>query len=418
MSPIIKKSRIFLLVLVAMASTLAGGAWRLKSLIKPESGDIKQTVQFDEKTGSINILVVGLDDLEGVNRSDTLAFVTVDIDNKIVKTMSIPRDTRTTIRGHGTQKINHAFVYGGIDLLKETVVNLLGMPIHYYMIINYQSFPKIVNTLGGVDIDVQKNLRYQDKAGGLYIDIKKGWRHLDGKTALEYVRFRHDALGDIGRIQRQQQFLKALLKRIYDPSTMSRLPEVTKELLSVIQCDIPLTQGIQLGTYMKDISPENVFFLTLPGKSAMINGVSYWSPDLLKTSTLLTTPISQDIADSGEEHQDGENSGEEIEAMLKNITRPIAVLNGSGTAGLSKTISSKLESRGIEVGYVGNAKHFDYHYSTITYRPGEEGKKIALALAGLCRIPENLVKEDRGLSYAAALIIGHDKDRITSALDR
>ncbi|NCC95773.1 MAG: LytR family transcriptional regulator, partial [Synergistales bacterium] len=290
----VKKTKIVFLLLVATVSMAAGGAWRIRSLVTPDAGDIKQTVQFDEKTGNVNLLVIGLDDVEGVNRSDTLAFVTIDIDNKTIKAMSIPRDTRTTIRGRGTQKINHAFAYGGVDLVKETVVNLIGMPIHYYMVINYNNFPEIVDTLGGVDIDVPKNLKYQDKAGGLYIDIKKGWRHLDGKTALEFVRFRHDALGDIGRIQRQQQFLKALLKRIYDPANMSRLTDITKELLSVIKSDIPITQGIQLASYLKDISPQNVFFLTMPGKPAMIGGGSYWSPDLAATSTLLTSPLSYD----------------------------------------------------------------------------------------------------------------------------
>ncbi len=414
----VKKTKIVFLLLVATVSMAAGGAWRIRSLVTPDAGDIKQTVQFDEKTGNVNLLVIGLDDVEGVNRSDTLAFVTIDIDNKTIKAMSIPRDTRTTIRGKGTQKINHAFAYGGVDLVKETVVNLIGMPIHYYMVINYNNFPEIVDTLGGVDIDVPKNLKYQDKAGGLYIDIKKGWRHLDGKTALEFVRFRHDALGDIGRIQRQQQFLKALLKRIYDPANMSRLTDITKELLSVIKSDIPITQGIQLASYLKDISPQNVFFLTMPGKPAMIGGGSYWSPDLAATSTLLTSPLSYDpeMGVSGDLSNDQKR--EELESLSNLIAKPIAILNGAGTSGLGRLASSKMERLGIEVAYTGNAKHFDYHYSTIGYSPGEGNREIALALAEMCRISVNLVKEDRSTTYAAVLILGKDKDKVIEALDR
>lgn len=415
----VKKTKIVFLILVAVVSVAAGGAWRIRSLVAPDAGDIKQTIQFDEKTGNINILLVGLDDVERVNRSDTLAFVTLDIDNKTIKAMSIPRDTRTTIRGKGTQKINHAFAYGGVDLLKETVVNLIGMPIHYYMVINYNNFPRIVDLLGGVDIDVPKNLRYQDRAGGLYIDIKKGWRHLDGKTALEFVRFRHDALGDIGRIQRQQQFLKALLKKVYDPSNMDRMTELTRELLSVIQSDIPISQGLQLASYLKDTSPENVFFMTMPGKPAVIGGGSYWSPDLVATSTMLTSSENHGLfSGASEDNTDSGNSDKaQFELFLKSITKPIAILNGAGVAGLGRQASSKMESLGVEVAYTGNAKHFDYHYSTVTYNSGDRSREMALALAGMCRIPENLVKEDRSLSYALVLTLGKDYDKVITSLE-
>ncbi|MEA3283491.1 MAG: LCP family protein [Synergistota bacterium] len=412
----VRKTRILFLIFVALVATVAGGAWRLKGLVSPEAQDIKQKIQFDEKTGSINILALGVDDVEGVHRSDTIAFITLDIDNKRIKVMSLPRDTRTTIRDHGTQKINHSYAYGGVDLLKETVVNLIGMPIHYTLAVNYESFPKIVDSLGGIDVDVQKNLHYRDNAGGLYINIKKGWRYLDGKTALEYVRFRHDALGDIGRIKRQQRFLKALLKKLYDPSTMSHLSEITEEILSVVETDIPPSQALQLISYLKDISPERISFFTMPGKAAMINGASYWSPDLLQTSTLLTS--SQDLSGAMDLSGQDEAKAGLVEGLVSEINRPIAVLNGDGTSGLGKEISSRLEKHGIEVAYVGNAKHFDFHYSTINHKPGEDSKDVALALARLSGIPENLVKEDRGASYSATLILGHDKDRIIANLDR
>ncbi len=414
----VRRTKILFLLLVSLVSVAAGGAWRVKSLVVPDAGDIKQTVQFDEKTGSINILLIGLDDVESVHRSDTLAFITLDIDNKVIKAMSIPRDTRTPIRGRGTQKINHAYAFGGVDLVKETVVNLIGMPVHYSMVINYNNFPKIVDMLGGVEIDVPKNLKYQDRAGGLYIDIKKGWRHMDGKTALEFVRFRHDALGDIGRIQRQQQFLKALLKKIYDPSNMNRLTELTKELLEVVKSDIPVTQGIQLASYLKDISPQNVLFMTMPGKPAMIGGGSYWSPDLVATSTMLTSMGSSDILPDPSETTEENEGKEELEQLIVKIIKPIAILNGVGSAGLGRQASSKMERFGIEVAYTGNAKHFDYRHSVINYGPGEGNKEIALALAAMCKIPTNLVREDRSSSYAAVLILGKDKDRVFASLDR
>ncbi len=415
----VRKMRILILILVVLASTSAGVAWRLRRLISPEAKDIKQTVQFDEKTGSVNILAVGMDDVEGAHRSDTIAFITVDIDQKWIKIISLPRDTRTSIRGHGTQKINHAFAYGGMDLLKETVVNLLGMPIHYSVAVNYQSFPKIVDILGGIDIDVQKNLRYTDKAGHLSINIKKGWRHLDGKTALGYVRFRHDALGDIGRIRRQQRFLKALLKKMYDPVTMSNLSEITSELLSVLKTDIPPSQALLLASYLKDIPPSRVSFLTMPGKAALINGISYWSPDLVEMSTMLTSDeAEEEQASTNEGAQDSNTTSNDVQKVLQAIDRPVAVLNGDGASGLGKKVSSQLERQGIEVLYVGNAKHFDFHYSTISHKPGEQNHSAALALADLCDISENLVQSDTKSPYEVTVTLGHDKDRILDILER
>lgn len=408
----VRKAKLLLIFLVALTSVVAGAAWRLKGLMTPQATDIKQKVEFDERTGTINILAMGVDDVEGVHRSDTVALITVDIDNKRIKVMSLPRDTRTSIRGRGTQKLNHAFAFGGVDLLKETVVNLLGLPIHYDLMVNYESFPEIVDALGGIEIDVKKNLRYKDRAGHLNINIKKGWRHLDGKTALEFVRFRHDALGDIGRIRRQQQFLKAVLKKLYSPALMDNMPEITKKILAMVSTNISATQAIQLTSYLKDIPSERISFFTLPGKPTFINGLSYWTADLAKASTMLTS--SRDIPD--------EEKGADISSTppqeVMTINEPVAVLNGDGTSGLSRKVSSALEKKGIEVTYIGNAKHFDYHYSNIVHRKGDKHRNNALALASLCGVDAKLVKEDNDSGYNVAIIIGHDKNKIIPVLEK
>ncbi|MBQ0055756.1 MAG: LCP family protein, partial [Synergistaceae bacterium] len=164
------------------------------------------------------MLVLGEDDVEGSKRSDTILFVTVELDDKCVKVLALPRDTRVEIPGHGTHKLNSSFAYGGVELLKTTVENYLKEPILYYVVVNYDNFPKLVDAFGGVDIDVKKRMRYVDRAGHLDINFQPGMQHMDGKNALLYVRFRKDAQGDIGRVQRQQQFIKALLKKAYSPA--------------------------------------------------------------------------------------------------------------------------------------------------------------------------------------------------------
>lgn len=221
---------IILAVLLGFIAAAAGvgvrlyTAWNSKgeTLIDAAKKSAENSASYDalESQGKFNILLMGEDNVDGSRRSDTILFITVDIDDKNIRVLSLPRDTRVMIPGHGTQKLNHAFAYGGQDLMRATVTNYLGEPILYYMIVDYDSFPAFVDMLGGVEIDVPKRMRYVDRAGGLDINIQPGLQTLDGKTALHFVRFRKDALGDIGRIQRQQQFLKAMLKRAY----ASKLP--------------------------------------------------------------------------------------------------------------------------------------------------------------------------------------------------
>nr|MBQ6740358.1 LCP family protein [Synergistaceae bacterium] len=142
--------------------------------------------------GTVNVLVVGLDNVDGGSRTDAIALAIFDADNSAVRIASIPRDSRVYIPGRGWDKINHAYVFGGINLLRETVVNLTGVPVDYFVKVNYRSFPKIIDLLGGIDIYVDKRMNYTDYSGKLFINIPKGQQHMNGKTALGYVRFRHD----------------------------------------------------------------------------------------------------------------------------------------------------------------------------------------------------------------------------------
>jgi len=225
----LKRARLLIFITLCIISVGLGVAFRMQNIVAPGSRQIEKSFEHDKLTGNINILAVGIDDVQGSHRSDTIAVVAINIEDRFVKVLSLPRDLRVQIEGRGWQKLNHAYAYGGIDLLRSTINNFLGIPLHYHVIVNYQSFPKLVDLLGGVTIDVPKRLRYTDRAGGLHIDIPAGRQLLDGKTALEFVRFRHDALGDIGRIQRQQLFLREILNKIRQPETLAALPEIVEQ---------------------------------------------------------------------------------------------------------------------------------------------------------------------------------------------
>lgn len=418
------KLKLALLIMAMVVATVGGAYVRLYGYFSPKVESIKESVQHDEKTGKINICIVGKDNTEDSHRADTILFTTLDLDNKTVQVLSIPRDTRVQIPGRGWDKINHAYPYGGIELLNRTLINYLGMPIHYYIELDYSSFPKIVDLLGGVDIYVEKRLKYVDRAGGLYIDIPQGLQHMDGETALKFVRFRHDALGDIGRIKRQQQFMKALLQKIVNQAVSTKMPTLLKEIIQALQTDLPAEEALKLAMYFRDIPPQNIRFFTLPGKPAVLSGVSYWLGDVNRALAMLSAPISEEEQEEGNAMKDTATSPEKLleegkeqidrNTIARNITCRVAVLNGDGTAGLANQFADVLQRYGIDIAYKSNARHFDYHYTSILYpRNLERESKMLGQLLG---ISDALVKPSDSTTNLT-IIIGHDYKSILSRLE-
>jgi len=130
-----------------------------------------------------------------------------------------------------------------------------------------------------VEIDIEKDMHYVDRKQRLYIHLKKGYRLLDGKKAMQYVRFRHDPLGDLGRIQRQQKFLKALAAKMFQWQEVDRLPELTRQIMEQLETDMTTREVLHLARFGKDLPPERIFTAVLPGQPQNIDGVSYYIPD-------------------------------------------------------------------------------------------------------------------------------------------
>ncbi len=233
--------------------------------------------------GKVNILVLGVDEREDdVGRSDTSFVVTIDNDAKKATMLSIPRDSRVKIAGHGWDKVNHAFAFGGAPLSKTTIENLLGIPIDYTVSVNFRGFMRMVDAVGGITVDVDKRMRYSDPYdddGGLEIDLYPGVQKLNGRTAIEYVRYR-DEEGDIGRVARQQKFLKALFQEMATPQILSKLPELIKEFSSTVKTDMPTARMLQLLPTINDAVKAGLETEWVTGTPIWIQDVSYWLPDI------------------------------------------------------------------------------------------------------------------------------------------
>jgi len=230
----------------------------------------------------INILLLGVDDGDNENpgapkRSDTMIVASINAENGKINLLSIPRDTKVAIPGHkGSEKITHAFFYGGTQLAIRTVEDLLQLHIHHSVVIDWQAFIKTIDLLGGVDLYVENNMHYEDPYAGLVINLTKGYQHLNGSQAGQYVRFRSDELGDIGRVQRQQRLLKALAEQTLQVRNLLKLPMLIREIDQYITTDITGFKMIKLANNLKKFKSGDLSTEMLPGSFATIDGLSYW----------------------------------------------------------------------------------------------------------------------------------------------
>lgn len=269
---------------VIIAATLGLGAYTYKTLFY-DDGAKEKTV--DKLALKKNILVLGVDKREGdVGRSDTMFVVMLDPKNENMSLLSIPRDTMVRIPNNGWNKINHAYAYGGHKLSEQTVENFLGIKINNYVLIDIKGFVELVDALGGIDIDVEKNMTYSDPyddgANGLVIHLKKGLQHLSGQHAMEYVRYR-DEEGDIGRIKRQQKFMKAVYQKALQPETILKLPAIIKSISKIVTTDVPVSDMLAVLKALKGGSQTmgDLKMAMVPGHPADIEEINYWIPDMV-----------------------------------------------------------------------------------------------------------------------------------------
>ena len=292
---------ILILVVVFILSGMVG-AFFANALV-----DNKPDYNEDDKKGMLvakdkaTVMILGVDErADDVGRSDTLMIATLDPDKNQAALLSVPRDTRVKIKGHGFDKINAAYAYGGRKLTQETIESLLNTHIDHYIKINVHGFTKIIDALGGIDIDVEKRMYYEDPwddDGGLYIDLQPGMQHMDGKTAITYVRYR-DEEGDIGRIKRQQNFMKAVMDKLVSPTIIPKLPAIVSAVSDSVETDMSVSEILSFLGTLQDAKDNGLKSEMLPGKPVYIEGISYWVPDISKTRQILANTLGIKINQS------------------------------------------------------------------------------------------------------------------------
>lgn len=243
--------------------------------------------------GKFNVLILGLDGRQGVNdRADTIILASLDGEAKEAQLLSIPRDTRVKIKG-GWDKINAAYAYGGVDLAKETVAEFLDVNIDRYVVVDFNSLVKLVDELGGIEIDVPVRM-YVPLEG---IDLQPGKQHLDGEQVLAYARFRGTSEGDIGRAKRQQEVIMLLADKILRAENIGRIPQIIPIFKEDVRTDLTVKEMIALARLAPDVMEKGINTQVLPGQNKKIDGLWYWEPDLSSLAELPAIPGTTHLAE-------------------------------------------------------------------------------------------------------------------------
>lgn len=276
-----QKIIIGLVVILVLASAVGYNYFNnyFKATVDKETEKHLAVVKKDKP---VNILLLGTDERGKERaRTDTIIIISIDKNKNSVKLLSIPRDTYVNIPGHGKDKINAAHAYGGIPLTLDTIQNFTGQPIHYYARTNFQGFEAIVDTLGGVNINVERNIY------GSGVTVSKGVHRLNGQQALAYVRNRKVPQGDITRIKQQQNLLKAIASEMLQGKTVLKLPSLLPDLKKAVETNMSLTDMLDLVNKAKNYNSGSMPTATVPGKPIMLHGISYWEPDMVKTKEII-----------------------------------------------------------------------------------------------------------------------------------
>lgn len=270
----LRKGRlIFIVLLVTIVGLLVYSYVQYRSGLNLTNDESIPAADFtpDEKHPTIeNYLVLGVDSRgEEKSRSDTMMLLSWNRDTNDMKLVSFMRDIYAEIPGYQSYKLNTAYYLGGVPLIQETLNNMFDIPIHHYALIDFTSFETLIDILApnGIEMDVEKNM-----SGDIKVDIKKGLQHLNGKELLGYARFRSDAEGDFGRVERQQKVIEALKDELMKPTNMVNIPKFVGATQGYITTD--LSSKDQLATVLKAVAGGgmNVEKMTIPAEGTYTFG--------------------------------------------------------------------------------------------------------------------------------------------------
>ncbi len=375
----------------------------------------------------VTILLMGLDyrDWEqgdGPPRTDTMMLVTLDPLTRTAGMLSIPRDLWVEIPGYGHGRINTAYFLGeqdrlpggGPELAVKTVEKFMGVPIQYYVQVDFGAFVKMVDEIGGVELTVYEELYIDPIGKDNTILLKPGNYKFDGEMTLAYARVRYTEGGDFDRATRQQQVALAIQDTVLElsnlPGLLASAPALYQDLAEGIRTNLGVDQMIALGMLALQISQDDVARAVIaPPDMVTLETVLYAGeeakvlkpvPDQIRLLRDEVFTVNGAIGPS----IDASSPREAAEIEAANL----AVLNGAGEEGLAGKFAEALTGLGFNIGQVANADRLDYPTTRIVdYTGNPYTVQYLVDLMGLTQ-SQVLFQTLPGNEVDVALVIGYD----------
>jgi polyisoprenyl-teichoic acid--peptidoglycan teichoic acid transferase len=322
----------------------------LCSIVGAQVSPVARALGRGEK---IPVLVFGVDAADASQHTDTLMVTVIDDVQYTVGVLSIPRDTRIDLPGYRFNRINEIYGYhlrksknreksakevlAGVEYLLSSDDSPISVP--YFIQLDFSGFRKMVDILGGIWVTIKQSMHYDDFSGDYHFHKEQGRYLMSGKEALQYVRFRGQT-GDRGRILRQQEFIRSMIKRFANPLKIIRLPEMAVVFKTSVLSNLSFWDAVYLTMACRRVRTNSVGFYILPGSPAG----AYWSPKKQMVQRLAG------ILFRGEKAHEGET--ETITPQADRIT--VNVWNASGKKGWGYRLTKDLRERGYDVVDWGN----------------------------------------------------------------
>ncbi len=297
-----KRLRLFIIIAAAVILTCAAAYAVLHIFfikapeISNDGNSVSVNSNSNRKSNFFTFVLCGTD--KGDSRTDTIMVASFDVDNKKVNIVSVPRDTILNVTWD-VKKINSAYAYDGIEGLKDALKSILGFDVDFYAEVNLKAFVEIVDALGGVEFDVPEDMYYEDPTQDLYINLEEGLQTLDGEKAMELIRYRQYAMGDIKRISVQQDFMKAVFRHLIKMGNITKVNQLADILSKYMNTDLSSGNLIWFGEKLLSVKSEDIKTFTLPGAAGNYEGLSYWHLDAKKVVEMVNqylNPYKKDIA--------------------------------------------------------------------------------------------------------------------------
>ena len=257
--------------------------------IKPKKPPIAPQFLDKRFENYTNILLIGIDDtpVEGIGESgryaDAIMLVSMDHLNKEIRFLSLPRNAKVNIPGRkDADYLSFTYYYGGALLTVDTVSQMLNIPITHYIALDRKNISKFVDILDGINLYVENDMNYEDPLGNTSIHLTKGYQRLSGDMSQQYLRFRTDDLGDIGRVQRQQRFAKALLEKLLSWESLPKIPAMVDVLENNMDTNIDVLDMPNVIDVLNTMANNQVQIKILPGNLAPTGD---WIIDIARTQT-------------------------------------------------------------------------------------------------------------------------------------